>query len=104
MTCVCLVWAPKRPSATVCLCGGLARAHHTHTYTRSPSCVGGRPALAPAAQMVRAFAEKDVEPQALAYNREEKFNIDLFRQCGALGLLGVTVPAEYGGSGACVGG
>lgn len=30
---------------------------------------------------------------------EEKFNADVFRRLGELGLLGVTVPPEYGGSG-----
>ena len=49
--------------------------------------------------MVRSFAETDVRPQALEYNREEKFNRALFNKCGELGLLGVTVPEEYGGSG-----
>ena len=38
-------------------------------------------------------------PQALEYNRAEKFNYALFRRAGELGLLGVTVDPEYGGSG-----
>lgn len=49
--------------------------------------------------MVRSFVEKYVDPQALEYNREEKFNADVFRSLGELGLLGVTVQPEYGGSG-----
>ncbi len=48
--------------------------------------------------MVRAFAEKAVAPQAEAHDAAEKFNHGLFRQLGELGLLGVTVPAEFGGS------
>jgi isovaleryl-CoA dehydrogenase len=47
----------------------------------------------------REFVESEVDPQALQYNREEKFNVDLFRKLGNLGLFGITVPAEYGGSG-----
>ncbi|GMH59246.1 hypothetical protein TrRE_jg3545, partial [Triparma retinervis] len=43
-------------------------------------------------EMVRSFAENEVEPQALEYNRAEKFNIPLFRKLGDLGLLGITVP------------
>lgn len=35
----------------------------------------------------------------LGPNSEEKFNADIFKQLGELGLLGVTVPLEYGGSG-----
>lgn len=50
-------------------------------------------------QTVRAFAREQVEPQALAHDREERFNLPLFRQLGELGLLGITVPSEYGGAG-----
>lgn len=50
-------------------------------------------------EMVRTFVEREVEPQALEHDRAEKFNLDLFRKLGELGLLGVTVPLEYGGSG-----
>lgn len=50
-------------------------------------------------EMVRAFAENEVSPQALAHNRTETFNRALFDQLGELGLLGITVPEEYGGSG-----
>mmetsp|Transcript_45924 Transcript_45924/g.109372 ORF Transcript_45924/g.109372 Transcript_45924/m.109372 type:complete len:466 (+) Transcript_45924:93-1490(+) len=49
-------------------------------------------------EMVRSFAENEVEPQATEYNREEKMNLPLFRQLGELGLLGVTVPERFGGS------
>ena len=45
------------------------------------------------------FVEKEVEPQADKYNREEKFNRALFRQAGELGLLGLTVPEQHGGAG-----
>jgi len=48
--------------------------------------------------MLRNFVETEVDPQALEFNREEKFNFPLFRKLGDLGLLGITVPAEYGGS------
>jgi isovaleryl-CoA dehydrogenase len=50
-------------------------------------------------EMVRGFVEAEVEPQAIEYNREEKMNLPLLRKLGELGLLGVTVPEEYGGSG-----
>jgi len=48
--------------------------------------------------MLRQFAETEVDPQALEHNRKELFNVPLFRKLGELGLLGITVPAEYGGS------
>jgi isovaleryl-CoA dehydrogenase len=48
---------------------------------------------------VRDFVREQVEPQAMEYDRQERFNAPLFRQLGELGLLGITVPAEYGGAG-----
>ncbi len=50
-------------------------------------------------EMVRAFAEGKLEPQAAASDRTETFNVPLFRQLGDLGLLGVTVDERWGGSG-----
>lgn len=49
--------------------------------------------------MVRSFVENEVEPQANEFNRAEKMNVPLFRKLGELGLLGVTCPEQYGGSG-----
>ena len=49
--------------------------------------------------MVREFAEREVEPKAEACDREERFEIDVFRRLGELGLLGITVDEAYGGSG-----
>lgn len=50
-------------------------------------------------EMVRGFAERDVEPQAAEHDRTETFNVPLFRKLGDLGLLGITVPERFGGSG-----
>ncbi|MDP7203133.1 MAG: acyl-CoA dehydrogenase family protein [Candidatus Poseidoniaceae archaeon] len=50
-------------------------------------------------EMVRNFVEEYVEPQALEYDRLERFNLDLFKQLGELGLLGLTAPEEFGGAG-----
>jgi isovaleryl-CoA dehydrogenase len=50
-------------------------------------------------EMVRAFAEKDVLPQAREHDRLEAFNRKLFRKAGDLGLLGITVPEADGGAG-----
>ncbi len=50
-------------------------------------------------KMVRDFAEKHVLPQAMDYDRAEKFNKPLFHKLGDLGLLGITVPETYGGAG-----
>ncbi|MCA9514144.1 MAG: acyl-CoA dehydrogenase family protein, partial [Myxococcales bacterium] len=50
-------------------------------------------------EMVRAFTEKEVDPQAEKHDREEAFNLPLFRKLGGLGLLGITVDERFGGSG-----
>ena len=50
-------------------------------------------------QTVRDFVTKEVEPQAMESDRRERFNLALFRRLGELGLLGITVDEEYGGSG-----
>jgi isovaleryl-CoA dehydrogenase len=49
--------------------------------------------------MLRSFVENEVDPQALQFNKEEKFNHSLFKRLGELGILGITVDPEYGGSG-----
>ena len=49
-------------------------------------------------EMVRNFVSDRVEPQALESDRNETFNLDLFREMGEMGLLGLTAPSEYGGA------
>ncbi|WP_434348904.1 acyl-CoA dehydrogenase family protein [Myxococcus virescens] len=46
----------------------------------------------------RKFARERVAPLARTLDREERFPTDLFRQLGEMGLLGVNLPARYGGS------
>lgn len=50
-------------------------------------------------EMVRDFVQAEVEPQAHEYDKKEKFNLPLFKQLGELGLLGITVDDNFGGSG-----
>ena len=50
-------------------------------------------------ETVRQLVRDEVEPQALEHDRAERFNLALFRQFGALDLLGLTVSAEDGGAG-----
>ena len=49
--------------------------------------------------MVRDFTAERIEPQAEKFDVEGRLNIELFCEAGQLGLLGITVPAEAGGSG-----
>jgi glutaryl-CoA dehydrogenase len=52
------------------------------------------------AQSARAYAQEKLQPRAIAAFREEVTDPAIFREMGEMGLLGVTVPEEYGGLGA----
>ncbi|WP_231425017.1 MULTISPECIES: acyl-CoA dehydrogenase [Pedobacter] len=49
--------------------------------------------------MVRDFAEKNIRPNIMEWDEAQHFPVELFKQLGDLGLMGVLVPEEYGGSG-----
>ena len=47
----------------------------------------------------RAFSREVLLPRVIEDFREESFDADVMQQMGELGLLGPTIPAEYGGAG-----
>lgn len=51
------------------------------------------------AQMVRDFAEKEIRPNMMKWDEEEIFPVEAMKKMGELGLLGIYIPEEYGGSG-----
>ena len=50
--------------------------------------------------MVREFAEKEIRPRAAEIDRTDDFPWDLWKRMAELGILGMTLPPEFGGSGA----
>jgi alkylation response protein AidB-like acyl-CoA dehydrogenase len=51
------------------------------------------------AQMIRDFGAKEITPFRKDWDDRSHFPIDLFKKLGELGLMGVLIPTEYGGSG-----
>ncbi len=51
------------------------------------------------AEMIRDFGAKEITPFRKEWDDEQKFPLELFKKLGELGLMGVLVPNEYGGSG-----
>jgi|TARA_B110000093_G_scaffold177651_1_gene214932 alkylation response protein AidB-like acyl-CoA dehydrogenase len=50
-------------------------------------------------EMVKDFAEKEIRPNVMRWDEAQEFPVPLFKKLGELGLMGVFIPEEYGGSG-----
>jgi alkylation response protein AidB-like acyl-CoA dehydrogenase len=48
---------------------------------------------------VREFAKAEIAPHAQKWDKEERFPMELVPKLAAMGLLGIRIPEEYGGSG-----
>ncbi|MBO2570585.1 acyl-CoA dehydrogenase [Shewanella algae] len=59
--------------------------------------------LQPEERMIRdtvhEYAQSKLQPRILQANREQYFDLEIMTELGALGLLGATLPTEYGGAG-----
>jgi alkylation response protein AidB-like acyl-CoA dehydrogenase len=51
------------------------------------------------AQMIRDFGKNNIQPHMMEWDEHQEFPVQLFKKLGELGLMGVLVPQEYGGSG-----
>lgn len=50
-------------------------------------------------QSIHAFARAEIAPHAQRWDREERFPVEIVPKLAAMGLLGIRIPEEYGGSG-----
>lgn len=51
------------------------------------------------ADMIRDFGAKHIKPKMMEWDESQEFPVEVFKKLGELGLMGVLVPTEYGGSG-----
>ncbi len=51
------------------------------------------------ADMIKKFGKDNIYPKMMEWDESQEFPVEVFKKLGELGLMGVLVPAEYGGSG-----
>jgi alkylation response protein AidB-like acyl-CoA dehydrogenase len=51
------------------------------------------------AQTAKDFAQQYIRPHVMEWDESQEFPVNVFKQLGALGLMGVLIPEEYGGAG-----
>lgn len=51
------------------------------------------------ADMIRKFGKEHIYPKMMEWDESQEFPVEVFKKLGDLGLMGVLVPLEYGGSG-----
>ena len=51
------------------------------------------------ADMINKFGKNHIRPKMMEWDESQEFPVEVFKKLGELGLMGVLVPTEYGGSG-----
>src|SRR5258708_2566910 len=51
------------------------------------------------ADMIKKFSDDHIRPKMMEWDESQVFPVEVFKKLGELGLMGVLVPQEYGGSG-----
>ncbi|MFL5762333.1 MAG: acyl-CoA dehydrogenase family protein [Bacteroidia bacterium] len=51
------------------------------------------------ADMIKKFGDAHIRPKMMEWDETQEFPVEVFKKLGELGLMGVLVPEEYGGSG-----
>jgi len=52
-----------------------------------------------AAQTARDFAQQKIKPHVMEWDERQEFPVQVFKELGRLGMMGVLVPEKYGGAG-----
>src|SRR5688500_8526527 len=52
-----------------------------------------------ARELAAEFVDREIAPNAAAWDRREQVDTGIVKRLGGIGLLGLTIPEEYGGSG-----
>jgi hypothetical protein len=50
-------------------------------------------------QEVRKFAEKEIRPKVMEWDESKTFPMEVMKQLGAMGMMGIIFPEQYGGAG-----
>ena len=51
------------------------------------------------AQTAKDFAQQQIKPYLMEWDESQEFHVHVFKQLGSLGMMGVLVPEQYGGTG-----
>ncbi|RYD87491.1 MAG: acyl-CoA dehydrogenase, partial [Sphingobacteriales bacterium] len=51
------------------------------------------------AQTARDFAQQHIKSRVMEWDESQEFPVEIFKQLGQLGMMGVLVPEQYGGAG-----
>jgi alkylation response protein AidB-like acyl-CoA dehydrogenase len=51
------------------------------------------------AETIKKFGDKEIRPKMMEWDESQELPLDVLKKLGELGLMGVVVPTEYGGSG-----
>ncbi len=51
------------------------------------------------ADMIKKFGDDHIRPKMMEWDESQEFPVEVFKKLGELGLMGVLVPEQYGGSG-----
>ena len=51
------------------------------------------------AQTAKDFANQYIKPHLMEWDESQEFPLHIFKELGKLGMMGVLVPEEYGGTG-----